>query len=99
LDLTGWPPYGKIYKNYYHLGQSIIDKMVVMAGIKNNLTFNFDGEDNLRAIAGLQKGGMLLSAHIGNWDIAGHLLKRLNTRIHIVIFDGEYKKIKEYLDK
>ena len=91
--------YGKIYKNYYQLGQSIIDKLVVMGGIKNNFTFNFDGEDNLRAIAGLQKGGMLLSAHIGNWDIAGHLLKRLNTRIHIVIFDGEYKKIKEYLDK
>jgi len=42
---------------------------------------------------------MLISAHIGNWDIAGHLLKRLDTRIHIVIFDGEYQKIKEYLDK
>jgi predicted LPLAT superfamily acyltransferase len=90
---------GKIYKNYYHLGQSIIDKVVVMAGIKNKFTFNFDGEDNLRAIAGLNRGGMLISAHIGNWDIAGHLLKRLDTRIHIVIFDGEYQKIKEYLDK
>ncbi|MEO6718795.1 MAG: lipid A biosynthesis acyltransferase [Ferruginibacter sp.] len=90
---------GKVYKNYYHLGQSIIDKVVVMAGIKNNFTFNFDGEENLRAIANLQKGGLLLSAHIGNWDIAGHLLKRLNTKINIVIFDGEYQQIKEYLDK
>ena len=89
----------KIYKNYYQLGQSIIDKVVVMAGIKNKFTFNFDGEDNLRAIAGLQKGGMLLSAHIGNWDIAGHLLKRIDTKIHIVIFDGEYQQIKQYLDK
>ncbi len=89
---------GKLYKNYYQLGQSIIDKVMVMGGIKNSFTFNFDGEENLRNIAGLQKGGILLSAHIGNWDIAGHLLNRLNTRIHIVIFDGEYQKIKEYLD-
>lgn len=90
---------GKIYKNYYRLGQSIIDKVVVMSGIKNNFTFHFDGEENLRSIPGLQKGGILLSAHIGNWDIAGHLLKRLNTKIHIVLYDGEYQKIKEYLER
>ncbi|MBC7887773.1 MAG: lipid A biosynthesis acyltransferase [Ferruginibacter sp.] len=89
---------GCLYKNYFQLGQSIIDKVVVMSGIKNNFTFNFDGEDKLREIAGLQRGGILLSAHIGNWDIAGHLLKRIDTRINIVIFDGEYQQIKEYLD-
>ncbi|MEO6730756.1 MAG: lysophospholipid acyltransferase family protein [Ferruginibacter sp.] len=69
-----------------------------MSGIKNEFTFNFDGEHNLREIAAQQMGGILLSAHIGNWDIAGHLLKRLETRINIVIFDGEYQKIKEYLN-
>ena len=79
------------------MGQSIIDKIVVMSGIKNKFTFNFDGEENLREIASLQKGGILLSAHIGNWDIAGHLLKRLDTRINILIFDGEHEQIKEYL--
>ncbi|MEO7768760.1 MAG: lipid A biosynthesis acyltransferase [Ferruginibacter sp.] len=80
------------------MGQSIIDKVVVMSGIKNNFTFNFDGEDNLRKMVSLQRGGILLSAHIGNWDIAGYLLKRLETKINIVIFDGEYQKIKDYLD-
>jgi predicted LPLAT superfamily acyltransferase len=87
----------KLYKNYYLLGQGIIDKVVVMSGINNKFTYNFDGEENLREITSLQKGGILLSAHIGNWDIAGHLLKRLDTRIHIVMFDGEHKQIKEYL--
>lgn len=89
----------KLYKNYNLLGQSIIDKVVIMAGIPNKFTFNFDGEENLRDIAALKQGGMLLSAHVGNWDIAGYLLKRLDTKINIVIFDGEYQKIKEYLDK
>ena len=87
----------KLYKNYYLLGQSIIDKVVVMSGIKNKFTYNFDGEENLREITALQKGGILLSAHIGNWDIAGYLLKRLDTKINIVMFDGEHKQIKEYL--
>lgn len=87
----------KLYRNYYLLGQSIIDKVVVMSGIKNNITYHFDGEENLMEIVAAQRGGMLLSAHIGNWDIAGYLLKRLDTRIHIVIFDGEHEQIKEYL--
>ena len=87
----------KLYRNYYLLGQSIIDKVVVMSGIKNKFTYHFDGEENLKEIASLQKGGMLLSAHIGNWDIAGHFLSQLNTRVNIVMFDGEQEQIKEYL--
>jgi len=87
----------KVYRNYYLLGMGIIDKIVVMAGIKNKFTFNFDGEENLHEIASMKKGGMLLSAHIGNWDIAGHLLKHIDSRINIVIFDGEHEQIKEYL--
>ena len=87
----------KLYRNYYLLGQGIIDKVVVMSGIKNKFTYHFDGEENLAEIASLEKGGMLISAHIGNWDIAGHFLQRLATRIHIIMFDGEQEQIKEYL--
>src|SRR5258706_10316251 len=33
---------GKLYSNYYHFGQTIIDRIVVMSGIPNRFTFNFD---------------------------------------------------------
>jgi predicted LPLAT superfamily acyltransferase len=89
---------GKLYRNYYLFGQSLIDRVVIMSGIPNKFTFNFDGEENLHKIVALQRGGLLLSAHIGNWEIAGHLLKRLGTRINIVMFDGEHRQIKKYLD-
>jgi len=87
----------RVYENHYLVGQSIIDKVVVMSGIPNKFSYNFDGENHLHEIIALKKGGVLLSAHIGNWDIAGYLLKRLNTRINILIFDGEEQQIKEYL--
>ncbi len=88
----------KVYKNYFLLGQGIIDKVVLMSGIKNNFSFDFDGEENLRKIAAMGKGGILLSAHIGNWDVAGHLFTRLQTPINIVLYDGEDEQIKQYLE-
>ena len=87
----------KLYRNYYRFGQTIIDRVVLMSGIHNRFTFNFDGEQNLHAMAAMKKGGLLLSAHVGNWEIAGHLLSRINTRINIVMFDGEHQQLKEYL--
>ena len=75
----------KIYSNYYVFGQTLLDKVIVMAGIENKFTYDFDGEDNLREIVAGARGGILLSGHVGNWEAAGHLLKRLNTTIRITI--------------
>ena len=86
-----------IYKNYYWFGQTIIDKIVLMSGIRHPFNFQFEGENYLRQMVDMQKGGLLLSAHMGNWEIAGHLLKRLGTEMHIVMYDGEEKQIKDYL--
>ena len=88
----------KVYRNYNLLGQSLIDKVVVIAGIPNKFTFNLDGIENLRKIATLNKGGLLLTAHIGNWETASHLLTDINARINIVTFDGENPEIKDYLN-
>jgi predicted LPLAT superfamily acyltransferase len=88
----------KVYRNYYIFGQTLLDKVVVMAGIGNRFTYDFDGEENLREIVRGGKGGILLSAHVGNWEAAGHLLRRLDTRVNVVMFDGEHQRIKDYLE-
>ncbi len=98
LDYSWFSSTIKVYNNYVLLGQSIIDKVVMMSGIKNDFTFDFEGEENLRKIASMKQGGILLSAHIGNWDVAGHLFKRLETPINIVLYDGEDEQIKQYLE-
>ncbi|CAL1520066.1 lipid A biosynthesis acyltransferase [Chitinophaga sp. MM2321] len=92
-----WRSLCSIYRSYHVFGQTLIDKVVVMADMANKFTFNFDGEHNLREIVSGGRGGILLSAHLGNWEVAGHLFKRLQTPINIVMFDGEHQQIKDYL--
>lgn len=93
-----WRSYAAIYRNYFRFGQTLIDKVAVQGGISVPFTYNFEGEEYLREMVAAGKGGLLLSAHIGNWEIAGHLLQRLNTTVHVVMYDGEEQKIKAYLE-
>jgi predicted LPLAT superfamily acyltransferase len=88
-----------IFRNYILLGKVLLDKVAVMAGFSNNFTFDFEGENYLHALAGSGKGGIIIGAHAGNWEIAGFLLKRINKPVHVLIYDGEQSNIKELLEK
>jgi len=87
-----------LYKNYFRLGQTLIDKVALLAKVKTNFTYEFDGKHHLEEIVKRGKGGMLLSAHVGNWEAAGQMLEHINTKVNIVMYDGEDENIKKYLD-
>jgi predicted LPLAT superfamily acyltransferase len=83
-----------IYRNYYIFGQVLIDKTAMLAGFQQRFTFDFEGEEYLRQ---MDQGGLLVSGHIGNWEIAGQLLNRLGKKINILLYDAEHQQIKKYL--
>ncbi len=83
-----------VYRNYYLFGQVLLDKIAMLAGFQSKFTFDFEGEHYLRQ---MENGGLLISAHIGNWEIAGQLLNRLDKKINIILFDAEHRQIKGYM--
>jgi predicted LPLAT superfamily acyltransferase len=87
-----------VYKNYYIFGQTLIDKIAVLSGLDNKFTYSFSGKENLTQIIKGNKGGILISAHIGNWELAAHVLKEITTKINIVVYEDEHVQIKNYLD-
>ncbi len=86
-----------LYRNYFILGQTLIDKVALLAGIELKHSFQFDGEHYLREMVEQGQGGLLMSGHVGSWEAAGHLLHRLETKVHVVMYDGEAEAIKETL--
>ncbi|MBN1416210.1 MAG: hypothetical protein JW973_14000 [Bacteroidales bacterium] len=87
-----------VYRNYYIFGQVILDKVASMAGFPAKFTFTYEGEEHLRKMVEEGTGGLLISAHIGNFEMAGNMLERLKTNINIIMFDAEHASIKDYLD-
>lgn len=89
-----------IFKSYYTFGQIIIDKVSISAGLRNRFTYEFDGIEILKNLLEEKKGGVLISAHIGNFQIAEHFLADidLDFQINLVSTDLEHSAIKNYLE-
>lgn len=86
------------YKNNFILGQTIIDKVAVMAGMKNPFKVIHKNGSMLEEISSIGKGGILVSAHIGNWEVAGQGLNRLGTAFNILMYSNEKEDVKQYMD-
>jgi len=86
-----------VYRNHYSFGQVILDKVAILSGNGGQFTFNFDGEEHLLSIINGGKGGILISAHVGNWEAASQLLGKLNSKVNVVMMQAEYEQIKDYL--
>jgi predicted LPLAT superfamily acyltransferase len=90
----------KVYKNNYVFGQTIIDKYAIQLGQRNQFTYEFDGVELLYDLLEKKKGGILISAHVGNFEIAEFFLSEIDefSQINLVTTDNEHKAIKKQLE-
>lgn len=85
------------YKSYYSFAKVLCDKMALLTGHNTHYTFNFDGKHHLQKMADDGNGGILISAHMGNWEVASQLLSGLGVKVNVVMMDAEYDQIKDYV--
>ncbi len=88
-----------IKQNILFFGQTLIDKIAVLAGGGGALTFEHEGIEYLEEMVRLGEGGIIVSAHLGNWEVAGHLLKRIEAPINVLMYDGEAEALKKQMSQ
>lgn len=90
---------GMLFRNYYRLGQILIDKVAVNNGFVNKYQFCFDGYDEFLEVLNSNIGVVMIGAHVGNWEIGTPFFDRYGKKINIVMYDAEHERIKAILKK
>ena len=90
-----------VYRSYYVFGQTLIDRIMISSGKKNRFTYDFDGKEKIIEALKEGNGAVLISAHVGNFEISEYFLDDLDEELitNIVTTDLEVKKIKDYLEQ
>jgi len=91
------------YAHIFSFSVSIVHRIGLLVGRKNELKYSTTNENYIEDEIAGGKGVILLSAHIGNWEIAGEILSgRLKAKINVLMVerDGErMKKIYESVNR
>ncbi len=90
----------QVYKSYFTFGRIQLDRIVIGAGLKKKYSFEFDGIHHINDLLAKKKGGILLTAHIGNFNLAQHFFshKHDSAVVNLIMTDLEHEEIKNYLE-
>lgn len=91
-----WPVL--VYRHFFSFGITLLDRLAVIMG-RTDLECTFDGEQALRDELARGRGILLLGAHLGSWEIGGHLLSRLGQVVNVVVLEREVERVRRLFDQ
>ncbi|MEG2318519.1 MAG: acyltransferase [Rikenellaceae bacterium] len=84
----------KLYCHYYIFGQTIIDKIAVANGLSYKYKFTFENYDQFLSLLD-NSSIVMIGGHVGCWEIGSSFFGDYASKLNVVMFDGEYQKIKK----
>lgn len=89
-----------VYGSYFTFGKIQLDRIAIASGLRHKYTFEFDGIEHIKEVLQQKKGGILLTAHIGNFNLARHFFDNEHNPavVNLVMTDFEHRQIKNYLE-
>lgn len=89
-----------IYKSYYTLGKVLTDRVAISTNFRDKFNYSHDGIEHIDHLLQQNKGGILISGHIGNFEVSHYFLENRYSisKIFMVTTHAEHESIKEYMD-
>lgn len=85
--------------HFFTFATLLADRVAILNGQAHRYRFSFQGEDEIAAALAGGRGVVLVTAHLGNWEVMGHLLQRLGRPIQLVMSDGVSPAMRRTLDE
>ena len=78
------------WRQFHNFTDVFMDRLLLQE--PDELTFTSEGCEHLEKSIDDGKGGILLMSHMGNWDVAAHLLKRKLKDLRLLLYMGVKQK-------
>ena len=89
-----WKAVWQTYVNHCLFGQVVIDRFAMYAG--KRFRIDIDGNHHFKQLIAKPEAFIQLSAHIGNYEIAGYTLEVENKPFNALVFDGEKQSVMQH---
>lgn len=86
-----------VYLNHFTFGQVILDRFAFYSGKRFNI--NIIGNEKYEELINGENGFLMLSSHVGNYELAGYHLKAKNKSIYALIYGGETETVMKNRNK
>ncbi|MBK7864046.1 MAG: glycosyltransferase family 2 protein [Archangiaceae bacterium] len=97
---TGLARWVRSYKHFLAFARVMVDRLILGAAGKDAFTVSENGVDHIIGTSQAGKGMLMITAHFGNYDVAGGILSgRLGAPMAVVAFQNEVAHVRELLDK
>jgi predicted LPLAT superfamily acyltransferase len=83
----------------YSFAGTLLDRLYLRLQGGKNFSVEFPDTQNIKNALLLKKGVIIVSAHIGNWEIAGRFFSRLGAPVSVVMFENERPEIKQLYEQ
>ncbi len=88
----------KLYLLFVSQGKTLVDCYAISAGYKG-IEIDIKGYEKVRElIASSDRGAILLTAHIGSWQVAMSALKRFDRHVHVMMRPEDNEAVKAALN-
>ena len=88
-----WRSFACTWLNHYRFGQIILDRFAAYAG--QQFHFDLDGYDEFRHLLEGDGGVLILSCHVGNYELAGYTFQSAAKTFNVLVYPGEAAAVKE----
>ncbi len=93
------PRLARSYRHLLSFARTMVDRALFVTRGKEVFHYEENGIDHIRSAAAAGRGAILLTAHLGNWEVAAGLLGEAGKKLAIVAYRGDYENVTRYMDK
>ncbi|MDR0364584.1 MAG: lysophospholipid acyltransferase family protein [Bacteroidales bacterium] len=97
--LSTWKAFWQICRNHLVFGQVVLDRFALLAKKKEFFKINITGESYFDRLIKQEKGFIIASSHIGNFELAGLIFRQSKKKIFSLVYDGENPELQRNREK